>query len=99
MGGRGSGGSRGGKSGAGGGGGASSQNDWAKSGTGQWDIDIEGKGGAQILEADMPYTRNQKYYEVHMWDKDYKILEMQKASSLTGAKSVVKNTLDIGKIK
>lgn len=92
MGGRGSGGSHnaGGKS--------SDIGNWEKTATGQWDIDVAGKGGAQILEGTDLYSRD-KIFEVHMWDKDYKMLTKQVVATLTTAKSIVKNTLGIGKIK
>lgn len=94
MGGRGSGGSRN------GGGSASKTNssDWAKTASGQWDIDVAGKGGAQILEGKDLYSGD-KTFEVHMWDKDYKILPTQVATDLSKAKSIVKDKLDVGKVK
>ena len=77
---------------------SSNLGNWEKTATGQWDIDVAGKGGAQILEGTDLYSRD-KIFEVHMWDKDYNMLPKKVVTNLTTAKSTVKNTLGIGKIK
>lgn len=92
MGGRGAGTGR--SSGAGGAGVGS----WEKSGNGQWDIDVPGKGGAQILEGTDLYSRDTTY-EVHMWDSNYQMLPTQTVATLSTAKSVVKNRLGIGRVR
>ena len=62
-------------------------------GFGQWTIDIDGVGGASILEDND--TAMGKYYEISLWDKEYNTQRRKfNARTLNEAKQTAKNELE-----